>query len=479
MSPRRETGEPRALRPPLLCRALVRVASWIAPARARADWRARWDASLWNWWVLFERGELTARDQAELIRYSWGSFRDAFWLRISPEQLRHTVRSAGFIMACAGLAIALLGAATGAFSETRSLFRPLPVENPEDLVSIKYTGMANEPYGVPPVWPAFWRDRPKLLDGVAGYVHPAEGRRAAVTADFFKVLGVRPAAGRFFGTGERDAAVLSAAAARVRFGGAQNAIGQSISLGDRRYTAVGVLPEGFWAISPAIDAFTPLTLDPVPDPDTPFLVGAVGRLKPRATADALRSELFKLAKTLPKAPPRPPQVVSFSAIPSGPGGYLVWIGFGMAIGAVLVKLSGPLPSGRGWRYWCFLGAKAASVILLPALFWIEVSRRLHLPDNSPGVLVTNALPAVIFLLACACGLLWSFADQRRRCPVCLQKLTMPVSMGSWSSVLEPATTEFLCDSGHGSMCLPDAVEGAPDRWTEMDRSWSELFGKRI
>jgi hypothetical protein len=48
-------------------------------------------------------------------------------------------------------------------------------------------------------------------------------------------------------------------------------------------------------------------------------------------------------------------------------------------------------------------------------------------------------------------------------------------MGSWGSVLEPATTEFLCDSGHGSLCVPDSSEGQPDRWTNLDPSWSELF----
>jgi hypothetical protein len=54
-------------------------------------------------------------------------------------------------------------------------------------------------------------------------------------------------------------------------------------------------------------------------------------------------------------------------------------------------------------------------------------------------------------------------------------LAMPVSMGSWASVLEPATTESLCEKGHGSLSMQEVESGAPDRWIAMDASWRELF----
>jgi hypothetical protein len=62
--------------------------------------------------------------------------------------------------------------------------------------------------------------------------------------------------------------------------------------------------------------------------------------------------------------------------------------------------------------------------------------------------------------------------------VCLQLLTMPVSFGSWSSVLDPATTELVCDSGHGSLTFPETDGGLRDRWTNLDPSWSELFREK-
>ena len=103
----------RTVRPPLACRALVRVASWIAPPHARPAWRAKWDSNLWNWWVLFERGELTGRDSAELIRYSWGALADAFWLRFSREYLRRAGISS---LHCSGCAIKLADRCRGGVS---------------------------------------------------------------------------------------------------------------------------------------------------------------------------------------------------------------------------------------------------------------------------------------------------------------------------------------------------------------------------
>ncbi len=56
-------------------------------------------------------------------------------------------------------------------------------------------------------------------------------------------------------------------------------------------------------------------------------------------------------------------------------------------------------------------------------------------------------------------------------------MAMPVTMGSWASVFDPVTTELLCDSGHGSLCLQETESGS-DRWTGMDKSWSDLFDRK-
>jgi hypothetical protein len=53
-----------------------------------------------------------------------------------------------------------------------------------------------------------------------------------------------------------------------------------------------------------------------------------------------------------------------------------------------------------------------------------------------------------------------------------------VTLGSWSSsLLDPVTTEFVCERGHGSLAMPetDASSAERDRWTGMDDSWRDLF----
>jgi hypothetical protein len=70
--------------------------------------------------------------------------------------------------------------------------------------------------------------------------------------------------------------------------------------------------------------------------------------------------------------------------------------------------------------------------------------------------------------------IWVFDDQRRRCPECLRRLARPVTMGSWGSMFEPVTTEFVCDEGHGALSLAESEIGEGDRWVSLDASWREL-----
>jgi hypothetical protein len=470
----------RDVRPPLPCRALIRIAAWIVPSQVRPEWRARWDASLWNWWILFERGELTTRDQAQLLRYSWSSFLDAFWLRITPENLRHSLRSAGFVLACGAFALLILAASTHGFRSTRALFVPLPLKDPGSLVSIRYSGLANEPSGVPPGLVPIWRAKSKLLSDLAGFVHPASDRRAWVTPNFFSLMGVQPLLGRTFRPEDTDAAVLSGTYWRSAFRADPAAIGKNIESDGREYRVIGVLPDSFWAISTDIDVWTPLILDPPPPAGLPFVIGVIGRPIPGADTDAVRAELLKIAWEARWTRVRAPMVSSFLGVPEQPLFlYFSWVGFALLTGGMLVARGLPRPSG-GWRYWSFLALKTGMLAAGLSLLWVEASGALRgrIPAGVAQDLVCVVLVSIVYFVACACAVWWSFSDQRRRCPVCLQRLTMPVTMGSWGSVLDPATTEFLCDSGHGSLCLP-AAQGQPDRWTNLDPSWSELFnGKR-
>jgi hypothetical protein len=172
-----------------------------------------------------------------------------------------------------------------------------------------------------------------------------------------------------------------------------------------------------------------------------------------------------------------PRILSFE----GPAGtlivYTLPIVFALAAGAVLVAIGRLSVHGYGCRYWSFLAAKTIFVMVFISLLWIEggtAIRRL-MPEGYTRVLVGGIGLTVAFVFGFACALDWSFDDQRRRCPVCLRLLTMPVTVGSWASVFEPAVTELLCDEGHGRLCLSENETGQPDRWTALDASWRDLF----
>ena len=94
-----------------------------------------------------------------------------------------------------------------------------------------------------------------------------EGDVIAASGDYFSLLGVRPAIGRFFGLDE-DAlpsgsavAVLSHPYWQRKYGGSLGALGSHIVVDGIDYTIVGVAPRGFTGdgVSP-VDVFVPLTV---------------------------------------------------------------------------------------------------------------------------------------------------------------------------------------------------------------------------
>jgi MacB-like periplasmic core domain len=440
---------------------LVRAASWIVPTRLRPQWRAKWSSILGNAYVLYQRGELPRQD---LLACSRACLSDSVWAWKSREQWRHFVRSPRFLLAAAAATLLLMGAVSHGFRATRELFRPFPIENPDRLVAIRYTGSVGQPYGVPPRLIPLWRAKSSLLADIAGYWHRPYVDHARVTTNFFTLLGAHPAYGRLFQPDDRDAAIVSETVWRSVYRADPRLLGSRITVEGARHTVIGILPESFWAISPRIRIWTPLQLEPEPDPRAPPLIGAIGRLKPGASSDTLRADLFRVARTAYPKLPRAPEI----GLPSLPArqwfGYLFGLAFAFAVGSFLIARQQSLLLRQGWRYWRFLLSKTLLITAIPFLIWIETG-------------ISGVIATLLFMAACSFSVWWSFADQRERCPECLERLAMPVTIGSWSSVLEPVTTEFLCESGHGSLCVPETEQGERDHWTALDSSWRDLFDK--
>ncbi|HEX6164212.1 MAG TPA: ABC transporter permease [Vicinamibacterales bacterium] len=155
-----------------------------------------------------------------------------------------------------------IGANTTIFTWVQAvLFRPIPLA--ADPGSIRIAAMENRE-GSSRSWsyPNFrdFRDRATLMDVVAqddqtfNFAVDETADRTwggLVSGNFFEVMGLRPAAGRFFTAqddvtpGAHPVVVISYAYWQQRFAGSPAAIGKQVTINNTPMTIIGVAPEGF------------------------------------------------------------------------------------------------------------------------------------------------------------------------------------------------------------------------------------------
>lgn len=177
--------------------------------------------------------------------------------------VRKLLRTPGFTtVALITLGVAI-GATTSMFSIVDSvLLKPLPFVDPSRLVFIESTDPTGEPMPLSPQDLADYRRSSTAFTAVAGVTAGGSANLARtgapaarlnesrVGAEFFSILGVRPALGRFFAPGEDSATaakvvVLSHAAWLRYFGGRADILGRSMVLDGNSYRIVGVASPTF------------------------------------------------------------------------------------------------------------------------------------------------------------------------------------------------------------------------------------------
>lgn len=189
--------------------------------------------------------------------------------------------------AMAILSLALgIGASTAIFSFMDSiLLRSLPVPEPRSLVILSWrtpqremngSNRHNNSFADPGggfvggffAYPAFelLRKNDSVFSIVFGYQGAGDlnltfrgaaevARTEYVSGDYFRGLGIPPAAGRLIGadddrSGAPGTAVISFALSQKRFGGPDNAPGQSILINNVPFTVIGVAPPEFFGADP-------------------------------------------------------------------------------------------------------------------------------------------------------------------------------------------------------------------------------------
>jgi putative ABC transport system permease protein len=178
--------------------------------------------------------------------------------------VRNLSRTPGFT-AVAVLTLALgIGANTAIFSVVENvLLRPLPYPHPENLVEIWNTYPPQIPRaGLSPGDYADWHQQATSFSEMGAYGDTSKGfnltgdgeaQRVLVgyaSSDLFSMLGARVVAGRSFvpeenRTGSAPIVILGHRLWESRFGGDAGVVGRSVTLDDKRYTVVGILPAGF------------------------------------------------------------------------------------------------------------------------------------------------------------------------------------------------------------------------------------------
>ena len=256
------------------------------------------------------------------------------------QDIRYAVRglrkAPGFtIVALLTLALGI-GVNSSIFSVVNAiLFRPLPVERPNELVDIyghESTSSTHDTHSYPNY--VTYRSQTTTLSELIGYsnffAHLAIDGSSdlaigeLVTDNYFKALGVRAALGRTFSREEASAIDASAYAVvsdrfwKTKLGGTPDAVGRTFKMNGTAYTVIGVAPPDFRGMFPAVTAqmWIPVTMAQKVEPlgnqrtsgrstgTTRFeqrgrhWLWFKGRMKPGVTPTQVRAEFDGLVRRL-------------------------------------------------------------------------------------------------------------------------------------------------------------------------------------
>ncbi len=319
--------------------------------------------------------------------------------------VRTLARTPGFTLA-AVLTLALgIGANTAIFSAVNGvLLKPLPYPGSDRLVQIMSTGFRGVHFGVS--FPDLHDLRALSQDftGVAavrtqrhnltGAGDPRDVQAAAVTANLFDVLQVRPEIGHSFAPAEERTplALLSHGLWVTSFGRDPGILGKSISLDGRSFTVVGVMPAGFQFPHEDVQVWTPmgefLSQNPQVETDRGVhFLNAVARLAPGVSTERVVGDVKLLAARLSAG----------DSGSSGAGRQLSLTGQASPGGGA------PAPSGGGRS-------------MLDTGFDVTLLRDAAIGDVSRRLLILGGAVALVLLIACAnaANLLLARATARRR-----------------------------------------------------------------
>jgi len=300
------------------------------------------------------------------------------WIASWLQDLRlagRTLRQTPLFTAIVVLVLALgSGAVATVFSAMNALLlRPLPgVAEPASLVALqpaRRDGGTSEQIG----WPRYvlLRDQARSVEGIAAWGRApftiADGGAGTsvlgnlVSANYFEVLGIEPALGRFFTAeenrtpGTHPVLVVSHTFWRTRLGGDPAAIGRRVTVNGHPFTVIGVTPPAFHGLytAMAFDAWAPLMMQPQLRPRASLAGGgswlwSFARLRPATAAAAAGAELSAIVAADRRAAGEADTPEAFSrlrvtpltGLPGGSGAAFAFLGLLLGAAALVLVIAG-------------------------------------------------------------------------------------------------------------------------------------------
>jgi len=253
--------------------------------------------------------------------WQWNSLGFEGILRDIAYAVRTLTRNPGFaIMAVVVMALGI-GANTALFTVVHSvLLKPLPFTDPDHLVMLYERSVdTNYPFNIiaPGVYAEWQKDAQSFermaifgsssynLSGDSGQL-PERIESVRVSADFFPILGVKPAYGRVFHSSDDQpqaeaTVVLSWGLWKRRFGGDPSILGGEILLDGSRYTVIGIMPAWFAYPDAQTQGWTAFHHEILPKDLTALdnhSFQAIARLKPGVSMQQALTEVDTISRHL-------------------------------------------------------------------------------------------------------------------------------------------------------------------------------------
>ncbi|WP_348264718.1 hypothetical protein P8935_09305 [Telmatobacter sp. DSM 110680] len=476
--------------------ALLRAASLIVPTIQREEWRREWCAELWH----VRRSCIGVDEtfsweaQREITGFCLGAFSDALCLRTQPQKGHpapvHIHGSAAhtllWLFAALALCFVISQLLPGVAAENEADRYQI---SPGVLLVSEAAADDNQPSISSALFHNWKTTRQRYFQDLAFYSLSRESANtgrvttswnvAHSSENLFSLLGLPIENQADTGSG-LPSVVLSHDTWMRSFAGDPHIAGRAMRIGKVKAQIAGVAPAGAWQLPGSPDVWL---LEPNSSATSPTTSGYLfAHLSARGQSEMTGSSIgisalnengisIDLNGSHIDAPVEGPWGIYEFAI------FLALVALpavtSVSLGDSHVSSHRPSMKQRLNRI-MFLTAKFALIAAIGYAASLDLAY-----SNTTGYSpFAECLQLLWGFTICLFGFRWAIADQRKRCPVCLRRVTNPATVGLASrTFLGWNGTEMICMGGHALLHVPSLPTSwfSGQRWLYLDSSWEFLF----